>query len=56
VQETWLAVISGIGRFEARSSVKTWIYRILMNQARRRGARDNRAVPSSALAGDDERS
>jgi RNA polymerase sigma-70 factor (ECF subfamily) len=54
VQETWLAVISGIGRFEARSSVKTWIYRILMNQARRRGARDNRAVPFSALAGDDE--
>jgi RNA polymerase sigma-70 factor (ECF subfamily) len=54
VQETWLAVITGIGRFEARSSVKTWIYRILMNQARRRGARDNRAVPFSALVGEDE--
>jgi RNA polymerase sigma-70 factor (ECF subfamily) len=53
VQETWLAVIAGIGRFEGRSSVKTWIYRILMNQARRRGARDARAVPFSALAGDD---
>ena len=39
MQETWLAVIAGIGRFEARSSVKTWIYRILVNQARRRGAR-----------------
>ena len=55
VQETWLAVIAGIGRFEARSSVKTWIYRILMNQARRRGARDGRAVPFSSLTDDEER-
>ena len=53
VQETWLAVIGGIGRFEGRSSLKTWIYRILVNQARRRGARDGRAVPFSALTDDD---
>ena len=42
VQETWLAVIAGIDRFEMRSTVKTWIFRILMNQARTRGAREAR--------------
>jgi RNA polymerase sigma-70 factor (ECF subfamily) len=54
VQETWLAVVKTVDRFEGRSSVKTWIYRILMNQARRRGARDHRALPFSALAGENE--
>jgi RNA polymerase sigma factor (sigma-70 family) len=44
VQDTWLAVIEGIDRFERRSSLKTWIYRILMNKARTRGARDKRSV------------
>lgn len=53
VQETWMAVIDGIARFEGRSSVRTWIQRILVNQARRRGAREARAVPFSALAADD---
>jgi RNA polymerase sigma-70 factor, ECF subfamily len=48
VQETWLAVIEGIDRFEQRSSVKTWIYRILMNKARTRGVRDRRSVPFSS--------
>jgi RNA polymerase sigma-70 factor (ECF subfamily) len=52
VQETWLAVIEGIDRFEQRSSVKTWIYRILMNKARTRGLRDKRLVPFSSMAGD----
>ena len=42
VQETWLAVIAGIDRFEGRSSVKTWLFRILMNQARTRGTREAR--------------
>jgi len=50
VQDTWLAVIEGIDRFEQRSSLKTWIYRILMNKARTRGARDKRSVVFSAAA------
>jgi RNA polymerase sigma-70 factor (ECF subfamily) len=45
VQETWLGVIRGIDRFEGRSSVKTWIFRILMNISRSRGAREARTVP-----------
>jgi RNA polymerase sigma-70 factor (ECF subfamily) len=49
VQETWLAVITGIDRFEMRSSLKTWIYRILMNKARTRGVREHRSVPFSSL-------
>ena len=48
VQETWLAVIAGIDRFERRSSLKTWIYRILMNKARTRGVREHRTVPFSS--------
>lgn len=54
VQETWLAVIRGVDRFEGRSSLATWIYRILTNQARRRGARDHRSIPMSAVVGEDE--
>jgi RNA polymerase sigma-70 factor, ECF subfamily len=50
VQETWLAVLEGIGRFEARSSLKTWIFRILMNRAITRGSRERRSVPFSSLA------
>jgi RNA polymerase sigma-70 factor, ECF subfamily len=49
VQETWLAVIEGIDRFEQRSSLRTWVTRILMNKARTRGVRDKRSVPFSAL-------
>ncbi|HTI35415.1 MAG TPA: sigma-70 family RNA polymerase sigma factor [Miltoncostaea sp.] len=50
VQETWLGVIRGIGAFEARSSVRTWLFHILANRARTRGAREARSVPMSALA------
>ena len=57
VQETWLAVITGIGRFEARSSLKTWLFTILVNRARSRASRESRTIPFSALdihEGDDE--
>ena len=49
VQDTWLAVLRGVDRFEGRSSLKTWIFRILMNQAMTRGQRERRSVPFSAL-------
>lgn len=52
VQETWLAVLQGAERFEGRSRLKTWIFRILSNQAKTRGVRDKRIVPFSSL-GDD---
>jgi RNA polymerase sigma-70 factor (ECF subfamily) len=54
VQETWLAVIAGIDRFEGRSSLKTWIFRILTNRAKTRGEREGRSVPFSSLATDAE--
>jgi RNA polymerase sigma-70 factor (ECF subfamily) len=53
VQETWLAVLNGIDRFEGRSSFKTWLYRILVNKAKTRGAREARTIPLSALGSDD---
>jgi RNA polymerase sigma-70 factor (ECF subfamily) len=49
VQETWLGVIQGIARFEGRSSLKAWVYRILVNTAKRRGVRESRTVPWSSL-------
>jgi RNA polymerase sigma-70 factor, ECF subfamily len=49
VQETWLGVIRGIERFEGRSSLKTWIFRITANIAKTRGEREGRSVPFSAL-------
>jgi RNA polymerase sigma-70 factor (ECF subfamily) len=54
VQETWLAVISGLHRFERRSLLKTWIFRILTNLAKTRAVRERRTVPFSALALEDE--
>jgi RNA polymerase sigma-70 factor, ECF subfamily len=50
VQEAWIAVMRGIDGFEGRSSLKTWIFRILTNVAMRAGARERRSVPFSALA------
>jgi RNA polymerase sigma-70 factor (ECF subfamily) len=47
VQDTWIAVINGIDRFEGRSSLRTWIYRILLNIARTRGKRERRTLPFS---------
>jgi RNA polymerase sigma-70 factor (ECF subfamily) len=51
VQEAWLAVLQGLARFEGRSSLKTWVFQILINRARTRGRRDARSIPFSALAG-----
>lgn len=53
-QETWLGVLNGIDRFEERSSLKTWIFRILTNIAKTRGVREGRSVPLSSLAGEDD--
>jgi len=53
VQEAWLGVLKGIGRFEGRSSLRTWILRIVSNIAKTRGQREGRSVPFASLAGDD---
>lgn len=53
-QETWLAVLGAIDRFEARSSLKTWLYRILTNRAKTRGERESRSVPFSSIGDPDE--
>lgn len=50
VQETWLGVFQGIDRFEGRSTLKTWLFTILANRAKRRGERDGRVTPFSAIA------
>jgi len=52
VQETWLAVLAGVERFEGRSSLKTWLFRILTNKAKTRGQREARILPFSALTAD----
>lgn len=49
VQETFLGVIQGIDRFEERSSLKTWMFRILVNRAKTRGEREGRTRPFSSL-------
>lgn len=54
VQETWLGVLRGLERFEGRSSLKTWIYRILINTAKKRAVREARSVPFSSLASPDD--
>jgi RNA polymerase sigma-70 factor (ECF subfamily) len=45
VQDTWLGVVRGIDRFEGRSSLQTWLFRILANRARTAGGRERRSVP-----------
>jgi RNA polymerase sigma-70 factor (ECF subfamily) len=49
VQETWLRVLGALDRFEGRSSLKTWVFRILVNTAKTRAQREGRVLPFSAL-------
>lgn len=53
VQETWMAVVRGLDRFEGRSSLRTWVFRILTNLAKTRGVREARTVPMSSWAAAD---
>ena len=53
VQETWLGVLSSIDRFEGRSTLKTWLFRILTNVAKTRAEREGRSIPFSALGAAD---
>jgi RNA polymerase sigma-70 factor, ECF subfamily len=48
-QETWVAVLQGIDRFEGRSSLKTWIFQILINRAKTRGVREARTINFSGM-------
>jgi RNA polymerase sigma-70 factor (ECF subfamily) len=48
-QEAWVGALSGLGRFEGRSSLKTWIFRIVTNLAKTRAVREGRTIPFSAL-------
>jgi RNA polymerase sigma-70 factor, ECF subfamily len=54
VQEAWLGVLKGLDRFEGRSSLRTWIIRIVVNIAQTRGAREARSIPLSSLAPESE--
>jgi RNA polymerase sigma-70 factor, ECF subfamily len=50
VQEAWLALLRGLDRFEGRSSLRTWLFRIVANLAKTRAVREARSVPFSTLA------
>ena len=54
VQEPWMGVLEGIGRFEGRSSFKTWLFRILTNRAKTRGTRERRYEPFGLPGGDSD--
>jgi RNA polymerase sigma-70 factor (ECF subfamily) len=53
VQDAWLGVLQGLDGYEGRASLRTWIFRILVNIAKTRGQRESRSVPFATLAGDD---
>ena len=54
VQDTWLAVIQGIDRFEGRASFKTWLFQILVNRARTRAVKEGRSLSFSSIADEAE--
>src|SRR5436190_8070895 len=51
VQDTWVGLLRGIDEFEGRSSLKTWLFRILVNTAMSRSRRERRCVPFSSVGG-----
>lgn len=53
VQEVWLAVLQGLDKFRGEASLRTWVYRIVVNQAKRRGVRERRSIPFASLADTD---
>ena len=53
VQDAWLAVFAGIGRFEGRSSLASWLFAIVLNRARTRATRERRLVALPSLEGGD---
>ncbi len=53
VQDAWLGVLQGLDRYEGRASLRTWIFKILVNIAKTRGQREGRSVPFAAIAGED---
>jgi RNA polymerase sigma-70 factor (ECF subfamily) len=50
VQEAWLAILNGIDRFEGRCALGTWMFSILINQAKTHNTRERRAVPFSSIS------
>jgi len=54
VQEAWIGILRGLPAFEGRSSLRTWMYKIVANLAKTRGVRESRSLPFSALAGDND--
>jgi RNA polymerase sigma-70 factor (ECF subfamily) len=54
VQETWLGILRGIERFESRSALGTWMFSILINQAKSHGAKERRTLPLSSVGAEDE--
>lgn len=53
VQESWIGVLRGLERFEGRSALKTWIFRILVNRCITRRKKEGRRIPFSSIGGDD---
>lgn len=49
-QETWVALLHGLARFEGRSSLKTWLFTVVANRARSRAQRERRCIPFSEMA------
>lgn len=54
IQETWIGVLRGLDKFEGRSSLKTWMFSILINRAKSIGEREGRHIPLAIDAPDDE--
>ena len=53
LQETWLAVVTGVEHFRGHALLRTWLYAIVANRARTRAQRERHSVPFSSLAGGD---